>query len=114
MADPVTESRLDMSLSTGVRVGALIAGVLLITAAVLLWSPIQLYPTDGFPTQCGSAAAGPSDQLGQAMCGQANAIRRWQSGAFAAAAAVVLIGSVYVFGLWRTGEHGGSENPTYP
>ena len=63
-----------------------LALVLLVAAGYLLWSPIQLYPPQGFPIKCGSGAAPPDNELGTAACGSVNVIRQWQAGGLAAAA----------------------------
>ncbi len=78
--------------------------MLLVGAAYLLWSPIQLYPSDGFPILCGSGAHLPGDALGTASCGKVNEIRQWQAGSVAVAAFIVAVGSVYAFGLRRRRE----------
>ena len=104
MADHEDGTRTVVTLSVGARVGAVIALLLLVGAGYLLWSPIQLYPSDGFPIMCGSAANLPSDELGSAACGQVNEIRQWQAGSLAAAALVVAVGSVYAFGVGRRRE----------
>ena len=57
-------TRTVVTLSVGARVGMTIALVLLVGAGYLLWSPIQLYPSDGFPIMCGSGAQNPADTLG--------------------------------------------------
>ena len=101
MSDHAPDGRTIITLSTGARVGAVAAAVLLIVAAYLLWSPIQLYPSGGFPIQCGTALSFPADDLGKAACGDANIIRQWQAAVFAAAGAVVALGSVYAFGIRR-------------
>lgn len=104
MAEPQDGTRQVVTLSVGARVGATIALLLLVGAAYLLWSPIQLYPSDGFPIMCGSAANPPSDGLGVAACGEVNRIRQWQSGSLLVAALVVAAGSVYAFGIGRRSE----------
>ena len=78
--------------------------MLLVGAAYLLWSPIQLYPSEGFPIMCGSGAHNPADTLGTAACGKVNEIRQWQAGSLAVAAFVVAVGSAYAFGLRRRRE----------
>ena len=108
-------SRTVISLSTGARVGIVLALVLLVGAGYLLWSPIQLYPPQGFPIKCGSGAAPPDNDLGTAACGSINVIRQWQAGGMAAAAAVVAAGSIYAFGVSRRRERFiGSDDPTHP
>jgi hypothetical protein len=104
MAEGDDDTRTVVTLSVGARVGATIALVLLVGAAYLLWSPIQLYPSDGFPIMCGSGAQLPADTLGTAACGKVNEIRQWQAASLAAAAVVVAVGSVYAFGLRRRRE----------
>ena len=79
MAEHEDGTRTVMSLSTGARVGATVALVLLVGAGYLLWSPIQLYPVDGFPIMCGTAVSPPDNDLGTAACGDINIIRRWQA-----------------------------------
>lgn len=106
-------SRTVMSLSVGARLGVMLALVLLVGAGYLMWSPIQLYPADGFPIMCGSGAAPPGDELGSAACGSVNVIRQWQAGTMAAAAVVVAAGSIYTFGVRRRRERLiGSDKPT--
>jgi hypothetical protein len=97
-------TRTVVTLSVGARVGAVIALLLLVGAGYLLWSPIQLYPSQGFPIMCGSAANPPSDALGTAACGEVNRIRQWQAASLAVAALVVAAGSVYAFGVGRRTE----------
>jgi hypothetical protein len=104
MSESDEGTRTVVTLSVGARVGATIALVLLVGAAYLLWSPIQLYPSDGFPIMCGSGAHIPADTLGTAACGKVNEIRQWQAGAVAVAALVVAVGSAYAFGLRRRRE----------
>jgi hypothetical protein len=104
MSESEDGTRTVVTLSVGARVGATIALVLLVGAAYLLWSPIQLYPSEGFPIMCGSGAHNPADTLGVAACGKVNEIRQWQAGSLAAAAIVVAAGSVYAFGLRRRRE----------
>jgi len=104
MPEHVTEQRTVVTLSIGARVGAVVAAVLLVVAGYLLWSPIQLYPSNGFPIKCGTAARPPKDELGRAACGNVNAIQQWRAGAVAAAALVVALGSVYAFGTRRRQE----------
>lgn len=104
MTESRTETRTVVTLPTGARVGAVLALLLLVGAGYLLWSPIQLYPTDGFPIDCGSAASPPDDQLGSAACGSVNTIRQWQAGALAVGAVVVALGAVYAFGVQRRRE----------
>jgi hypothetical protein len=104
MSESEDGTRTVVTLSVGARVGAIIALVLLVGAAYLLWSPIQLYPTDGFPIMCGSGAQLPADALGTASCGKVNEIRQWQAGSLAVAAFLVAAGSVYAFGLRRRRE----------
>ena len=82
-------TRTVLSLSTGARVGLVLALVLLVAAGYLLWSPIQLYPPEGFPIKCGSGAVPPDNDLGTAACGSVNVIRQWQAGGLAAAAVLV-------------------------
>lgn len=93
-----------VTLSVGARVGATIALLLLVGAAYFLWSPIQLYPAEGFPIMCGTGARLPGDNLGTAACGQINQIRQWQAGSLAAAALAVAAGSIYAFGVTRRDE----------
>jgi hypothetical protein len=104
MSESEDGTRTVVTLSVGARVGATIALVLLVGAAYLLWSPIQLYPSEGFPIMCGSGARVPADTLGTAACGKVNEIRQWQAACVAAAAVVVAVGSVYAFGLRRRRE----------
>ena len=104
MSETVDDQRTVVTLSVGARIGATIALLLLIAAAYLLWSPIQLYPSEGFPIMCGSGASIPGDELGTAACGKVNEIRQWQAGVMGAAALVVAAGSVYAFGLRRNTE----------
>ena len=113
MAEPEDGTRTVLTLSVGARVGAVIALLLLVGAGYLLWSPIQLYPSDGFPIMCGTAANPPADELGGAACGDVNRIRQWQAGTVAVAALVVAAGALYAFGLRRRTERLiGSEDPT--
>lgn len=118
MADHVIESRTGVSLSVGARIGVLVAGVLAVIAGVLFWSPIQLYPANTFPVQCGTAGNPPKNDLGKAVCGDVNVIRQWQAGGFAATSVWVLVGSVYAFGLRRRVEHrvveAGETTPVTP
>lgn len=104
MAEHEDGTRVVVTLSVGARVGGVIALLLLVAAGYLLWSPIQLYPSDGFPIMCGSAANPPGDDLGTAACGEVNRIRQWQSGSLALSALVVAAGSVYAFGIGRRQE----------
>lgn len=104
MPEHLTEQRTVVTLSTGARVGAVLAVLLLVVAGYLFWSPIQLYPSDGFPIRCGSAYDPPTDDLGEAACGDVNVIRQWQAGGFAAGALVAALGSVYAFGVRRRQE----------
>ena len=104
MAEHGDGTRTVVTLSVGARVGAVIALLLLVGAGYLFWSPIQLYPSEGFPIMCGSAADLPSDELGTAACGEVNRIRQWQAGSMAVAAVVVAAGSVYAFGVRRRSE----------
>lgn len=104
MAEHDDETRTVMSLSMGARVGMTIALLVLVGAGYLLWSPIQLYPAEGFPIMCGTAAAPPDDQLGSVACGEVNVIRQWQAGSLALAAVLVALGSVYAFGVNRRRE----------
>lgn len=107
------DTRTVMSLSTGARAGIVLALVLLVAAGYLLWSPIQLYPPEGFPIKCGSAAVPPDNELGTAACGSVNVIRQWQAGGLAAAAVLVGVGSIYAFGVRRRRESLiGSDRPT--
>jgi hypothetical protein len=99
-----TESRTVVTLPVGARVGAVLGLLLLIGAGYLLWSPIQLYPADGFPIKCGSAANPPDNELGTAACGNVNTIRQWQAGALALTALAVVLGSLYAFGVHRRRE----------
>jgi hypothetical protein len=113
MPEPEHGTRTVLTLSVGARVGAVIALLLLVGAGYLLWSPIQLYPSDGFPIACGSAAYPPGDDLGIAACGDVNTIRQWQAGSMAVAALVVAVGSLYAFGVGRRTERLiGSEDPS--
>lgn len=104
MSESDDDRRTVVTLSVGARVGATIALVMLVGAGYLLWSPIQLYPSEGFPIMCGSGARYPGDTLGGAACGKVNEIRQWQAGSLAVAALVVAAGSVYAFGLHRRKE----------
>ena len=104
MADQSDGARTVLTLSVGARVGAIVALLLLVGAGYLLWSPIQLYPADGFPIMCGTGARMPSDNLGLAACGRVNEIRQWQAGSLAVAALVVAVGSIYAFGVNRRRE----------
>lgn len=104
MAEPEDGTRTVLTLSVGARVGGVIALLLLVGAGYLLWSPIQLYPADGFPIMCGTAANPPGDDLGTAACGDVNRIRQWQAGSLAVAALVVAAGSLYAFGVGRRTE----------
>lgn len=101
MPDEKPTNRTVLTLSRGARSGTVLAVLLLIVAAYLFWSPIQLYPSGGFPIMCGTAASPPGDELGRAACGDVNIIRQWQAGAVVAAAVVVALGSVYAFGVRR-------------
>ena len=118
MTEHVDDTRDDatrtvMSLSIGARVGVVLALVLLVGAGYLLWSPIQLYPPEGFPIKCGSAAVPPDNELGTAACGSINVIRQWQAGGLAAAAVLVGAGSIYAFGVRRRRESLiGRDRPT--
>jgi hypothetical protein len=104
MVESPRQTRTVVTLSVGARVGATLSLLLLLVAAYLLWAPIQLYPSDGFPIMCGTAANPPADELGRAACGEVNVLRQWQSGAFAVAAVVVTLGSMYAFGVHRRQE----------
>lgn len=113
MSDTHSTTRTVVSSSTGARIGLMVALIVLIVAGYLLWSPIQLYPAEGFPTKCGMAAAPPRDDLGRAICGDIHVIRQWQAGTLAVIAAVIALGSFYVFGVNRRVEPLlGSENLT--
>lgn len=104
-----------LTLPVGARLGAVIALLLLVGAGYLLWSPIQLYPANGFPIMCGTAVNPPGNELGAAACGDVNKIRQWQAGGLAIAAAVVALGSVYTFGVRRRKEALiGSQSPPRP
>lgn len=100
-ASSESDTRTVVTLPVGARIGVTLALLLLVAAGYLLWSPIQLYPADGFPIMCGSGAAPPMDELGRAACGDVNTIRQWQAGSLAAAAFVVAAGSFYAFGVRR-------------
>ncbi|GAA4388555.1 hypothetical protein GCM10023153_03910 [Ornithinibacter aureus] len=104
MSDTVDDRRTVVTLSVGARVGATIALLLLVAAGYLFWSPIQLYPSEGFPIMCGSGARIPGDDLGAVACGKVNEIRQWQAGSLAVAALVVAAGSLYAFGTHRRDE----------
>ena len=104
MTESSTESRTIVTLPVGARIGAVLGLVLLIGAGYLLWSPIQLYPSEGFPIQCGSAASPPDNDLGTAACGDVNIIRQWQAGSLAVAGLAVALGSLYAFGVQRRRE----------
>ena len=104
MADNESGMRMVVTLSVGARVGATLALLLLVGAGYLFWSPIQLYPVDGFPILCGTATDVPDNDLGTAACGDVNEIRQWQAGSLVVAAAVVALGSVYAFGIQRRRE----------
>lgn len=115
MAEHDDETRTVMSLSVGARVGMTVALLVLVGAGYLLWSPIQLYPAEGFPIMCGTAATPPDDQLGSVACGKVNVIRQWQAGSLALAAVLVALGSVYAFGVHRRRERLiGRERATQP
>lgn len=101
MSDTDNTTRTVVSPSTGARIGLVVALAMLVGVGYLLWSPIQLYPAEGFPTKCGMAAAPPSDELGRAICGDIHLIRQWQAGTLAVIAAVIALGSFYVFGVNR-------------
>lgn len=105
MAEIGPDTRTIVTLSTGARVGVVLALLLLIVAAYLFWSPIQLYPSTTFPIKCGSAANPPGDELGRAACGDVNIIRQWQAAGFVVAALVLAAGSVYAFGVRRRHEY---------
>jgi hypothetical protein len=110
-----TESRTIVTLPVGARIGAVLGLVLLIGAGYLLWSPIQIYPADGFPIKCGSATSLPNDDLGTAACGDVNIIRQWQAGTLAVAGLAVALGSLYAFGVQRRREPViGSTRPETP
>lgn len=112
MSETDESTRSVLTLTVGAKLGATLGLLLLVGAAYLLWSPIQIYPSDGFPIMCGTAASPPGDELGTAACGQINVIRQWQAGALAVAALVVLAGAVYAFGVNRRTESLiGSERP---
>lgn len=104
MTDHEDGTRTVLTLPVGARVGAVLALLLLVGAGYLLWSPIQLYPSEGFPIMCGTAANPPSDELGSAACGEVNRIRQWQVASLAVAALIVAVGSVYTFGVGRRSE----------
>lgn len=104
MSDNEDDTRTIVTLSVGARVGAVVAVLLLVAAGYLMWSPIQLYPSNGFPIMCGTAAAPPVDELGSAACGDVNVIRQWQAGSVTLAALFVAAGSIYAFGVRRRGE----------
>lgn len=104
MVEQAAHTRTIVTLSTGARLGTSAALVLLVVAAYLLWSPIQLYPTAGFPIDCGTAAAPPADALGAAACGEVNVIRQWQVGGLVASAAVIALSSLWAFGVRRREE----------
>lgn len=112
MADHEAGTRMVVTLPVGTRVGSMLALLLLVGAAYLFWSPIQLTPSNGFPIMCGTAANPPEDDLGTAACGKINEIRQWQAGTLAVGALVVAMGSVYAFGVQRRREWLiGSEQP---
>jgi hypothetical protein len=104
MADHEAGTRTVVTLPVGARLGATLSLLLLVGAAYLFWSPIQLYPADGFPIMCGTAANPPDNELGAAACGDINTIRQWQAGSLVVAAVVVALGSVYAFGVQRRRE----------
>lgn len=90
-----------MRLSLGSRL-SLVAGVLLlIAAAYLFWGPIGHDVAGSFPAKCGSAAKPPHDDLGKAVCGSVNDVRRWQAAAMLAAGVTVAVGGVLSFGVTR-------------
>lgn len=101
MADINEDEPTAVTLSVGARVGLTLAALLVVAAGYLLWSPIQLYPADGFPIMCGSGARLPADDLGTAACGQVNQIRQWQAGSLVVGAVVLAVGSIYAFGVRR-------------
>jgi len=101
MTESGDETRTIVTLSVGARVGMVLALLLLIVAAYLFWSPIQLYPSATFPVKCGTAASPPGDNLGQAACGDVNMIRQWQAAGFVGAAIVLAVGCVLAFGVHR-------------
>lgn len=112
MPDHEAGTRTVVTLSVGARVGAMIGVLLLVGAGYLLWSPIQLYPADGFPIMCGTAVSPPDNDLGTAACGEVNVIRQWQTGSLAVAAVVVAVGSLYAFGVHRRRERLIGNDPT--
>jgi hypothetical protein len=92
-------NRTVFSLSLGSRICLLLGALLVLFSAYLFWSPIGASVPGGFPAKCGTAADPPSDSLGKAVCGSANAQRQTQSLAVLGAAIVVVIGGLMAFGV---------------
>jgi hypothetical protein len=82
----------------------LVSMLVFMAAAYLFWSPIEVRQNQGFPIDCGSAAAPPTDDLGQALCRVAVNSRAWQAATAVAMAMVIAGGGIYVFGVSRTRE----------
>ena len=93
---------------------ALAALIALLSAAYLYWSPVLAPKSDGFPVDCGTAAAPPADELGQALCGQIVEQRAWQAAAAAALAIILVGGGIYVFGVSRKEVPGASGDDARP
>lgn len=104
MDDDSRKPRTVISLTVGARGMIVVSILLLLGAAYLFWSPIEVRQSQGFPIDCGSAAAPPSDDLGTALCGLAVDQRAWQSATLVAMALVIAGGGIYVFGVSRTGD----------
>ena len=86
----------------GLVVGALVAVPAFVLGVVGLFTPVVLHLADGTVLRCGTPVAPSPDATMRALCGQAADTSLYGAVAVAGLAAIVVLGTGYVFAAART------------
>ena len=88
-------------LSTGARVGLLLAALVTVAAGMVWWIPVERLVPPAPPIACGSAAQPVTEQPAAGLCGALAQRDRVVAAGLLCAAAVLAVGSPLVFGSER-------------
>lgn len=104
MSETPAATRTVFVLTRGARLCLLLAVLMLMFAAYLLFAPIDIQTPAGPMFNCGSAARPPGEVFQKNSCGRLNQDRQLQVAFITGAAVVTAVGGLFVFGASRRTE----------
>ena len=104
MSDQRPANRTVFVLSRGARACMLIGALMLVFAAYLFFSPVDIQSREGPMFACGSGARPPTDAFQKNVCGRLSQQRQMEAAFLAGAAVLTAAGGLLVFGSSRREE----------